>query len=338
MMEGNPSWWSMHDTADLRSSTAAIDHESAEAVVAPNLLLISQTHPSNSLLPLHEYLSSSSKSPSSPSPSSSSSFLLLTSHLPHHDQLHANAQDFPHSWSQLLLGGMPSEQEERYGANVFQSTSAPSNGVVDVKQEVSSQRNNNSSRNNNSNNNNNYSDCYNHKEHEAEVSNGVAMPAWSQNMRISSPRSCVTSLSNNSNMLDFSTANKRSLQAETTHHHADHPSSKCNSSANGGVPKKPRVPSSSTPPLKVRKEKLGDRITALHQLVSPFGKTDTASVLLEAIGYIRFLQAQIQDNKDSPKDLSSRGLCLVPISCTHFLGSDNGADYWAQIQSLGGGF
>ncbi|KAH6781622.1 Prolyl oligopeptidase family protein [Perilla frutescens var. frutescens] len=44
----------------------------------------------------------------------------------------------------------------------------------------------------------------------------------------------------------------------------------------------------------LRKEKLGDRIKALHQLVSPFGKTDTASFLLEAIGYIRFLHGQIE--------------------------------------------
>ncbi|PNX62362.1 transcription factor bHLH68-like protein, partial [Trifolium pratense] len=44
----------------------------------------------------------------------------------------------------------------------------------------------------------------------------------------------------------------------------------------------------------VRKEKLGDRITALHQLVSPFGRTDTASVLSEAIGYIKFLHGQIE--------------------------------------------
>ncbi|KAL3638525.1 hypothetical protein CASFOL_017896 [Castilleja foliolosa] len=44
----------------------------------------------------------------------------------------------------------------------------------------------------------------------------------------------------------------------------------------------------------VRKEKLGDRITALQQLVSPFGKTDTASVLHEALGYIRFLHDQVQ--------------------------------------------
>ncbi|XP_050149394.1 transcription factor bHLH113-like isoform X3 [Malus sylvestris] len=43
-----------------------------------------------------------------------------------------------------------------------------------------------------------------------------------------------------------------------------------------------------------RKEKLGERITALQQLVSPYGKTDTASVLHEAMGYIRFLQQQVQ--------------------------------------------
>ncbi|XP_039143786.1 transcription factor bHLH110-like isoform X3 [Dioscorea cayenensis subsp. rotundata] len=46
--------------------------------------------------------------------------------------------------------------------------------------------------------------------------------------------------------------------------------------------------------FKVRKEKLGDRIAALQQLVSPFGKTDTASVLMEAIGYIKFLQDQVE--------------------------------------------
>ncbi|KAH1144926.1 hypothetical protein GLYMA_15G011100v4 [Glycine max] len=42
-----------------------------------------------------------------------------------------------------------------------------------------------------------------------------------------------------------------------------------------------------------RKEKLGERIAALQQLVSPFGKTDTTSVLHEAIGYIRFLHDQV---------------------------------------------
>ncbi|WOH03549.1 hypothetical protein DCAR_0622948 [Daucus carota subsp. sativus] len=86
----------------------------------------------------------------------------------------------------------------------------------------------------------------------------------------------------------------------------------------------------------VRKEKLGDRITALHQLVSPFGKTDTASVLLEAMGYIRFLEAQVQVLM---KDLRSIGLSLVPVDyalhINNTIGIDNnninnGADYWAS--------
>ncbi|KAJ6952650.1 hypothetical protein NC653_041709 [Populus alba x Populus x berolinensis] len=45
---------------------------------------------------------------------------------------------------------------------------------------------------------------------------------------------------------------------------------------------------------KERKEKLGERIVALQQLVSPYGKTDTASVLMEAMEYIRFLHEQVQ--------------------------------------------
>ncbi|KAM1515632.1 hypothetical protein ACFX10_014712 [Malus domestica] len=43
-----------------------------------------------------------------------------------------------------------------------------------------------------------------------------------------------------------------------------------------------------------RKEKLGERITTLQQLVSPYDKTDTTSVLHEAMGYIRFLHEQVQ--------------------------------------------
>ncbi|GMH28594.1 hypothetical protein Nepgr_030437 [Nepenthes gracilis] len=45
---------------------------------------------------------------------------------------------------------------------------------------------------------------------------------------------------------------------------------------------------------KERKEKLSDRIVVLQQLVSPYGKTDTASVLLEAVQYIRFLHEQFK--------------------------------------------
>ncbi|XP_021898928.1 transcription factor bHLH123-like [Carica papaya] len=104
--------------------------------------------------------------------------------------------------------------------------------------------------------------------------------------------------------------------------------------------------------VKAPKVKLGDRITALQQIVSPFGKTDTASVLLEAIGYIKFLQEQVQllsnpymkssshkdpwgalDRKDKGEmklDLRSRGLCLVPLSCTPQIYRENaGSDYWS---------
>lgn len=139
--------------------------------------------------------------------------------------------------------------------------------------------------------------------------------------------------------------------------------------------------SSTQPSLKVRKEKLGDRITALHQLVSPFGKTDTASVLSEVIGYVTFLHSQIQalsapyfgnaarrsmghiirqqsaeSGGDVNKDLRSKGLCLVPLSCTDqhvsvgggeggcttfdggviFNNGGPAADYWPPLG--GGGF
>lgn len=181
----------------------------------------------------------------------------------------------------------------------------------------------------------------------------------------------------------------------------------CISTASGSAFKKARTqePSQTQSTVKVRKEKLGDRITALHQLVSPFGKTDTASVLLEAIGYIRFLHGQIEalsspyvggssggeggssscsskhqqlheasvhgerhsifpedpaqllhDNamkkrgqpeqdgncEEAKKDLRSRGLCLVPVSCTLDVGVDmvaGPADYWAAATpAFGMGF
>ncbi|KAA8537590.1 hypothetical protein F0562_027198 [Nyssa sinensis] len=76
---------------------------------------------------------------------------------------------------------------------------------------------------------------------------------------------------------------------------AKRPSSILKPRAPPAATKKSRLESRATcPPFKVRKEKLGDRIAALQQLVAPFGKTDTASVLMEAIGYIKFLQNQVE--------------------------------------------
>ncbi|MED6135154.1 hypothetical protein PIB30_117612 [Stylosanthes scabra] len=129
--------------------------------------------------------------------------------------------------------------------------------------------------------------------------------------------------------------------------------------------KRPRI--ETPPPLptfKVRKEKLGDRVTALQQLVSPFGKTDTASVLHEAIEYIKFLHDQVtvlstpymksgasiqrnqecDDRKESSssevagkQDLRSRGLCLVPISSTFpVAATEPSADFWTPTFSFGG--
>ncbi|KAI0509864.1 hypothetical protein KFK09_010461 [Dendrobium nobile] len=90
-------------------------------------------------------------------------------------------------------------------------------------------------------------------------------------------------------------------------------------------------------PLK-RSQKLGDKITALQQLVSPFGKADTASVLHEAALYIKALHEQVKllskpyvESISAPEgiqgmkngadnchyrssSLRREGLCMVPIS------------------------
>ncbi|KAL3752732.1 hypothetical protein ACJRO7_000180 [Eucalyptus globulus] len=98
---------------------------------------------------------------------------------------------------------------------------------------------------------------------------------------------------------------------------------------------------------KERKEKLGEKIVQLQQLVSPYGKTDTASVLLEASEYIQFLHEQVKVlsapylqtmpattmQEADQYSLRSRGLCLVPLSCTAGFASTNGADIWAPIKT-----
>eukprot|EP00252_Welwitschia_mirabilis_P008443 TRINITY_DN20284_c0_g2_i1.p1 TRINITY_DN20284_c0_g2~~TRINITY_DN20284_c0_g2_i1.p1 ORF type:complete len:214 (-),score=37.02 TRINITY_DN20284_c0_g2_i1:239-880(-) len=151
------------------------------------------------------------------------------------------------------------------------------------------------------------------------------------------------------------------------------------SSSQDAVFKRPRydTSSSTTSSYKAPKVKLGDRITALQQLVSPFGKTDTASVLFDCINYIKYLHEQVQvlsnpymkagssqaDHKcwgererdtynnngnsngntkegscKEPKlDLKSRGLCLVPVSCTLQVSTEiSNPDYWQH--TLGGSF
>lgn len=329
MMAGNPNWWSMHPSS---------------LNIPPQYMLGSSSIPFNSLT-------------------------------------ENNAEVPPQSWSQLLFTGLPGE-EERLGFNHFQPKNSenwdvqimnPSSRVpfMDIiKHEVSQGEN--------------FYGQQGHHHEEFHANSGSLGSSWSHMVPVSSPSSHITSLSSD-NILDF-TYNK----ADHSKNQLPDQISECNSSTTG-VNKKARVqPSSSQPPLKVRKEKLGDRITALHQLVSPFGKTDTASVLLEAIGYIRFLQSQIEalstpyldtaasknmmrnqhsvhvernsvfpedpgqllddtglkrngapiPNQNAEgnkaKDLRSRGLCLVPVSCTQHVGSENGADYWAP--AFGSGF
>ncbi|XP_059299655.1 transcription factor bHLH68-like isoform X1 [Lycium ferocissimum] len=288
-------------------------------------------------------------------------------------------QEFPRSLSQLLLSGFSGDQE-KFGISPFHEAGNSEDQtlnsvhpsatnfrvpVADVKPELGQ-----------------LYDYHHHVQnefHAASLQEKLELPTdftrpltsnWSPQDLPSPASSCITTgLSHN--LLNF-TSHKNS-KGQHKHQRPDHNSSECNSTTSGGISKKARVQhSTAQPSLKVRKEKLGDRITSLHQLVSPFGKTDTASVLSEAIGYIRFLQGQIQalstpylgnasgsmghipqqsfldgnclkrrpaykqDSQHKVKDLKSRGLCLVPISCMANVGSDTGADYWAP--ALGGGF
>ncbi|XP_073013202.1 transcription factor bHLH153-like isoform X1 [Typha latifolia] len=129
----------------------------------------------------------------------------------------------------------------------------------------------------------------------------------------------------------------------------------------------------STSTKKERKDKIGERIAALQQLVSPFGKSDTASVLQEASGYIKFLHDQLKvlllvsfvlldpkklkllsnrlwhsqvlsapymrttiDSKAEEAEyysLRNRGLCLMPVDTTFGIAQSNGADLWTPVDS-----
>ncbi|KAL7152459.1 hypothetical protein ABFS83_04G098500 [Erythranthe nasuta] len=315
-----------------------------------------------------------------------------------HDQSHQISSDtnvssqFPltSNWSQLLLGGLvdgeEEEEEERLikkfeNNNNWEEQQVLQNPPSNFTRIINTNYNNYYYDNNNSNNNH----VVDHVIKQEQLVSQLTTNGGGQLDDDDRDREILllSNFSNNDNFFNFSGSVKAAAAEEKTsvhHHNQDHPSShECNSrSSTGVVSKKARVHhSSAQPALKVRKEKLGDRITALHQLVSPFGKTDTASVLSEAIANIRFLQARIQalsfpymrnastvnitghhihqhsvqerncliqeDAADqvsqSPeaKDLRSRGLCLVPISCTENIGNDNGSDYWPP-SPIGGGF
>lgn len=150
---------------------------------------------------------------------------------------------------------------------------------------------------------------------------------------------------------DSSLSSLSSSPSSTTITSSKSPTKKAASRGRGrgatGATKKPKTEAPDGPSgmIMVRKEKLGERIMALQQLVSPFGKSDTASVLHEALGYIRFLHDQVQVlsspylqglpssahlHGDRGSDLRSRGLCLVPVAYTEHVASSNGADLWSR--------
>ncbi|KAG6385525.1 hypothetical protein SASPL_154361 [Salvia splendens] len=95
---------------------------------------------------------------------------------------------------------------------------------------------------------------------------------------------------------------------------------------------------SPLPAFKVRKEKMGDRITALQQLVSPFGKALSAPYMING--------APMQNKQSNPEklkdleggrhDLRSRGLCLVPVSSTFPVTHETSVDFWTP--TFGGTF
>ncbi|KAK7273050.1 hypothetical protein RIF29_14096 [Crotalaria pallida] len=96
-------------------------------------------------------------------------------------------------------------------------------------------------------------------------------------------------------------------------------------------------------------QKLGDKVTTLQKLVSPFGKTDTASVLHEASLYIKLLHEQIQKQTlfqmlsfscttvNAPYNqvnLRRRGLCLVPMSITQLVTMEEQNNYASTSRKI----
>ncbi|XP_039837069.1 transcription factor bHLH68-like isoform X6 [Panicum virgatum] len=354
MGEAGHGWWSVnnlrppfeqqHHPSLFMPSTTTTAAAAAAAAAAPSSS--SPLHSFSSLLLSNHYpLPTTSTSPWQQHDTSSTT----TSHGQH--QGLTGQQD---SWSQQLVqGGLATIGEERYkeGQMLFPTTicSEAAGGSGSYLYSAAATASHGSSTS---------------EEIQLPWGSSVHQHHKALQQKASSPRSSsITSTTSlGSNMLEFSNNSSSSPR-------------ECISTASGSAFKKVRTqePSQAQSTVKVRKEKLGDRITALHQLVSPFGKTDTASVLLEAIGYIRFLHSQIEvhgerhsifpedpgqllhdsalkkrgqpepnGSCEEGKDLRSRGLCLVPVSCMLDVGVDvvaSPADYWAAaVPAFGMGF
>ncbi|XP_071711993.1 uncharacterized protein [Rutidosis leptorrhynchoides] len=303
-------------------------------------------------------------------PSASNSNVLADHH--HHEN-----QDFPVSWSQLLLNGMANDQEQNLGGGHV-GDQVIKHGYLDERSRQlyysnkTDHHNHNQDGNNNTNSNNNDDDLQACSSSWSSQLNPVPSVSSSSTMNLNTSTTMFDFSSKINNQYEHMSINQYSSQYDDTStsgaskkprfqsSSSTQASPMCSDTFTSGTSKRARTQHSSTQtPLKVRKEKLGDRISALHQLVSPFGKTDTASVLLEATAQIRFLEGQIealtspymnlpnnvsgatrhQHSLDTQRDLASRGLCLVPVTCMDHIDTtnmtSNGAEFWTP--ALGGG-
>ncbi|KAK9048341.1 hypothetical protein SSX86_032696 [Deinandra increscens subsp. villosa] len=329
MMGENPNyWWSLNGKLQLPPPSQQAYNPTFLSTPQLPLPLLPVPPPSSILNPPYLFGSSLLVPAANPNPLA--------------DHHHQENQDFPVSWSHLLLSGLASDQEQH---NLGAAHAGEQKyGYLDNQQSRQLYYSNKSDHHGNNN--------------STEEDLQACSSSWSS--QLPSVGSSSTMTLSTTTMFDFSS------KIDTRNQHNQHTnqySSQYDDTSTSGVSKKPRFQSTSTrtssmegnetfttgtskraratptqTPLKVRKEKLSDRISALHQLVSPFGKTDTASVLLEATTHIRFLEGQIEtlsspymnlgnnvpggtrhqhhtvDGKALSKDLASRGLCLVPVT------------------------
>ncbi|KAJ6981865.1 hypothetical protein NC653_025075 [Populus alba x Populus x berolinensis] len=96
--------------------------------------------------------------------------------------------------------------------------------------------------------------------------------------------------------------------------------------------KKAKHESSTVSSVKIQapKVKLSERVTALQQIVSPFGRLFSSPCMKTTNSHKDpWGGLDRKDKGDARIDLRSRGLCLVPISCTPQIYHENaGSDYW----------